>query len=586
MKQWKPYKRGKILLISIIFIFLVYFSAIIYFSFTIETPTLYNVMNRNKFLLPAIFFSMVIMFLFILYNIVQIAVDSVKKKEGARFRMRLTFFFLITASIPLMPLSIVSNNWISKSVNLLFIAGIDSALNDALEISKKLYGKLSDEVIREWDASCKDCSPGGIKDIEFQDIDAVFSVDFSAKEIDSLFLKHTGMDADFESLIVSDTIDDTWKKVSFEDSEYLLIPVSEGLSSEDIGNDITNNPRTIVLVKKISGDINKYTQSITNGLQNYRSLIFMRKTIKVFVVTLFIIVTLPFVLLSFYLSLIISKDVTVPIRELVIATQKVSDDDLDYRIQLDAKDELSLLIDSFNNMTEELRLNKELLKYSERSAAWQDIAMKIAHEIKNPLTPIKLSAERILRLYEGDDKFREILSKGIDTIITEVNNITSMVNEFSRFTRFPDSKLEKYDIITLVDEIFYFVQNAYKNVEFSINHNETEMYLFIDRYQVRRAILNIIYNSVDALSENGRIDISCYPSEERKGFYTISLKDNGSGIDDKIKGKVFNPYFTTKGKGAGLGLAIVEKIVFDNKGRIWFESFPGNTTFYLEFSKT
>lgn len=583
MKQWKPYKRGSILLITIIVIFLIYFSAIIYFSFTIETPVLYKVMRRNKFLLPAIYISLVIMFLFILYNIVQIVVDSVKKKEGARFRLRLTFFFLIVASIPLMPLSIVSNNWISKTVNLLFVAGIDSALKDALEISKKLYSNLSDEVIKEWEASCKDCSPGSIKDIEFQDIDAVFSVDFGTEEIGSLFLKHTGLDADFESLIVSDTINDTWKKVSFEDNEYLLIPVSEGLRSED--NDITNNPRTIVLVKKISEDIKEYTQSITDGLRNYRSLKKMRKAIKVFVVTLFIIVTLPFVLLSFYLSLIISKDVTVPIRELAIATQKVSNDDLDYRIQLDAKDELSLLIDSFNNMTEELRLNKELLKYSERSAAWQDIARKIAHEIKNPLTPIKLSAERMLRLYEGDDKFREILSKGIDTIITEVDNITSMVNEFSRFTRFPDSKLEKYDIITLVDEIYHFVQNAYKNVEFSLYHKETEMYLLVDRYQVRRAILNIIYNSVDALPHNGRIDIKCYPSEGRKGFYTISIKDGGSGIDEEIKDKIFNPYFTTKGKGAGLGLAIVEKIVFDNKGRIWFESFPENTTFYMEFSK-
>ena len=191
----------------------------------------------------------------------------------------------------------------------------------------------------------------------------------------------------------------------------------------------------------------------------------------------------------------------------------------------------------------------------------------------------------MLKLYERDDKFREILSKGIDTIITEVSNITSMVNEFSRFARFPDSKLERYDIIPLVNEIFHFVQNAYKNVEFSLYHNETEIYLFIDRYQVRRAILNIIYNSVDALKDNGKIEIGCYTSEGRKGSYTISIKDNGSGIDDEIKGKIFNPYFSTKGDGAGLGLAIVEKIVFDNKGRIWFESLPGSTTFYMEFSK-
>ena len=111
------------------------------------------------------------------------------------------------------------------------------------------------------------------------------------------------------------------------------------------------------------------------------------------------------------------------------------------------------------------------------------------------------------------------------------------------------------------------------------------MYLFVDRYQVRRAILNIIYNSVEALQDNGKIDISCYTSEGREEHYTVSIRDNGTGIDDDIKDKIFNPYFSTKDDGTGVGLAIVEKIVFDNKGRIWFESFPGSTTFYMEFAK-
>ncbi len=577
MKKLKPYKRGNILLITLIIIFLIYFSAIIYFSFTIETVTLFNALYKSKLLVWSIFSLLIIMLFLVLFNIAQLVIDRVKKKEGTKFRIRLTFFFLIIASIPLMPLSVVSNNWISKSVNLLFISGIDTALRDAVEISKRLYDKLSAESKREWEALCRDCPENGIADAQFQNIDAVFFVETSGNKVYSMFVENDRVDTDLEelgSLIISDTIEDTWKKVNIKNIEYLLIPARN-----------ENNPDSVTLVRMISSDISNYTMSIIEGLQNYRRLKIMRKPIKGFVVILFIFVTLPFVLLSFYLSLIISKEVTVPIRELVIATQKVSNDDLDYRIRLDAKDELSLLIDSFNNMTEELRLNKKLLKYSERSAAWQDIARKIAHEIKNPLTPIKLSAERMLRLYEGDDKFRIILSKGIETIITEVNNITSMVNEFSRFTRFPDSKLEKYDIITMVNEIYNFVQNAYKNVEFSLYHNQKEMYLFVDRYQVRRAILNIIYNSVDALPDNGRIDISCYPSEGRKGFYTISIKDNGSGIDDEIMGKIFNPYFSTKGKGAGLGLAIVEKIVFDNKGRIWFESFPGNTTFYMEFCK-
>jgi len=292
---------------------------------------------------------------------------------------------------------------------------------------------------------------------------------------------------------------------------------------------------------------------------------------------------LPFVPLSFYLGLIISEDVTNPIRELVIATQKVANDELEYRVETEAKDEWKQLIESFNKMTEDLRINKELLKHSERTAAWQDIAQKIAHEIKNPLTPIKLSAERILKVYKRDKKYGDVISKGLKTILTEVDNITDMVNEFSRFSSFPSSKLERHDIIPVLEEIYNFLRVTYKNIKFSFSHRDKSIYLLMDKYQLRRAFLNIIYNSINAIKDGGKIDIHGYKSTGKKDRYTIAITDNGTGIDDDIKDKIFDPYFSKDGEGSGLGLAIVEKIVLDNKGRIWFESKPGKTTFFMEF---
>ena len=573
MKFYKTIKKKNIALIIIIVIFIIYFSAIIYFSFTVETTVLFRTLTKNKLLLLSLFSLLMIMLFLVLINLIQIGIDRLKNREGARFKFRLTFFFLIVASIPLIPLSVVSNNWISKSINLLFVSGIAQSLKDAVEVSKELYNKLSEESKKEWEELCGDCPAGHIKDLQFQKIDGVFVINIEEKKINPLFSRYDELSPDFGSIVISDLNTETWRRVDFENSEYLLTPVK------------SSGKEAVILVREIPDALRMYTVSIAGGLQNYRTLKIMRKPMKVFVIVIFVLVTLPFVLLSFYLGLIVSKDVTVPIRELVIATRKVANDELDYKVNLKAKDELKLLIDSFNRMTEDLRINKELLKYSERSAAWQDIARKIAHEIKNPLTPIKLSAERMLRLYEGEDDFRDILSKGIYTIITEVNNITYMVNEFSRITRFPDSKLEKNDIIKIIEEIFSFVNNAYKNVEFSLRHKENVVYLFIDRYQVRRAILNIIYNSIDAVAENGKIWIDCYTNKGKKGYYTISISDNGAGIEDDIKGKIFNPYFSTKDRGAGLGLVIVEKIVFDNKGRIWFESTSGKTTFFMEFLK-
>jgi len=568
MKFQIPQKKESIVVITIILVFILYFTAIIYFSFKVETIVLFQKISKNNILLYLLLFLFLIMFALVLYYVIQIVADRIKKREGSKFRLRLTLFFLIITSIPLIPLTLISNNWISKSINMWFVGGIEDSLVDAVEVTKELYNRLAAESTNEWKDLCGDCPYDSIKDIRFKRLDGVYLIDPEKSDLIDLFSSSGSIRSDIATFDISDLKLDTWKRVNIKGNEYLFIPV-----------------QNMVLVKKIPDFIKEYTISISTGLQNYRTLKIIREPIKGIVILFYIVVTMPFVLLAFYLGLIISRDVTIPIRELAIATQKVANGELDYKVEFAAKDELKILIDSFNKMTEDLRLNKELLRYSERSAAWQDIARKIAHEIKNPLTPIKLSAERILKLYKGDDDYKEVLSKGIETIIKEVNNITYMVNEFSSFARFPSSRLERHDIIAFMEEIYNSLKYTYKNIQFSISHKEKSVYILVDRYQMRRAFLNIIYNSIDAVPESGQIWIEGYTSRGKNNHYTISISDNGAGIDEEIKDKIFNPYFSKDGKSTGLGLAIVEKIVFDNKGRIWFESIPGRTTFFMEFLK-
>jgi len=566
-------KKENIVIVTIVTLFLLYFGAIVYYSFRVETIDLFQRISKNNILLYLFFALFIIMFALVLFYLIQIISDRVKNREGSKFRLRLTLFFLIITSIPLIPLTIISNNWISKSINMWFVSGIEDSLVDAVEITKELYKRLAVETEREWYDLCSDCSPDTMKNIKFQNIDGVYLLQSEPNDVVTVFSSSQAVSSDIYSLDLSETKLDVWKRVNIKGNEYLLIPVM-GQDSE-----------RIVLVKKVPDFIMNHTDSVFKGLQNYRTMKVIREPIKGVVILFYIVVTMPFVLLSFYLGLIISRDVTRPIRELVIGTQRVANDQLDYKVEFPAKDELKLLIDSFNRMTEDLRLNKELVKYSERSAAWQDIARKIAHEIKNPLTPIKLSAERILKLYKGKDNYREVLTKCIDTILSEVSNITYMVNEFSSFARFPSSKLERNDIITILTDIHNFLNDTYKDIEFSISHIEKSVYILLDKYQVRRALLNIIYNSINAVSDNGKIQIKGYTSPGKEDHYTIAISDNGVGIEDDIKDRIFNPYFSKDGKGTGLGLTIVERIIYENKGRIWFESVPGNTTFFVEFLK-
>lgn len=573
MKQKRSLKRETVILIGIISVFTVFVITVIYISFKVEPILLLQVITKNRPLLIVLLFIFGIMFVFVLYNLFQVVVDRIKNREGSRFRFRLTLFFLIIASIPIVPLSIVSNNLISKSISLWFVSGIESSLTDAIEVSKELYTKFSEESEREWDSICRDCKEEDIAGYEYVTIEGVFVYLSDEKRMQTVYAKDPAVMAGIEGLEGLDPEMESWKRVYIGNSEYLMVPSD----NSELGR--------VFLVRKIPDSIQGYTGQISLGLQNYRTLKIIRDPIRVIVILFYVVVTMPIVLLTFYLSFSISKDVTIPIRELAIATQKVASDKLDYKVEFEAKDELKLLIDSFNKMTKDLRVNKELVKHSERIAAWRDIARRLAHEIKNPLTPIKLSAERILKLYKRNDRYREVLAKGINTIIMEVNNINEMVNEFSKVARFPETKLQRTDIVPLIDDIIGFLKESYREISFSFYHSEDKVYLLIDKAQIRRALLNIFYNSISAIPRKGNVTVECYRSKGKEGCYTVSVNDDGVGIPEDIREKIFDPYFSKDGRGTGLGLTIVEKIVIDNNGRIWFESKPGETTFHMEFNE-
>jgi nitrogen fixation/metabolism regulation signal transduction histidine kinase len=575
MKLLKSINRSNIFLVIIIGVFTLYFSAITYFLFNVDPISFFESITQNLILLLALISIFAVMFFLVLYNTVRIIIDRVRNREGSKFRLRLTLFFLLVTLIPIVPLSLISNNLISKSINLWFVRGVEGSLVNALEVSKELFKKYSDEGQREFHNRCRDCGFDALIDMKFENIDGVIVIEESGT-VKVLHIDDIPAIRMIQDLYNAGELPATsWKRLSVSNTEYLIFPAkADGR----------------YLLREIPTHIQEYTGTISTGLQNYRTLKIIRRPIKLVVILFYVVITMPFVLLSFYLSLIISRQVTVPIQELARATQRIAEDDLDHAISVRAKDELKLLIDSFNRMTRDLKLNKELLKHSERSAAWRDIARKIAHEIKNPLTPIKLSAERLLKQYDRNDRYRDVLSKAIGTIIAEVENLTEMVNEFSHFARFPDTKVGKHDIIAIIDDILAFLKDAgiNKDVAFEFTHEEPEVFLRVDSMQVRRAILNVIYNGINAIESNGIISIHGYSSEDASDHeekYRLSITDNGVGIDPEICDKVFDPYFSTTSEGSGLGLAIVEKIVLDNNGRIWLESEPGKTTFYMEFTR-
>ncbi|RMG75095.1 MAG: HAMP domain-containing protein, partial [Nitrospirae bacterium] len=222
----------------------------------------------------------------------------------------------------------------------------------------------------------------------------------------------------------------------------------------------------------------------------------------------------------------------------------------------------------------------ELLK-AQQALAWQEVARRMAHEIKNPLTPIKLSAERILKKWRrGDDDIGAVVEGATNTIIKEVEQLQRMVNEFSRLGRLPQIKKTVTRIEQIIEELKHIYRDFEQRISFEIDGSIPEVML--DRDQIKRALMNLIDNAVAATNGDENILIRVNYSENSKQLIVV-VADNGIGVKEEDRDKLFLPYFSRKKGGTGLGLAIVHKIITDHGGEITVEdNQPKGTIFTIK----
>ncbi|MCX7655270.1 MAG: ATP-binding protein [Treponemataceae bacterium] len=304
-----------------------------------------------------------------------------------------------------------------------------------------------------------------------------------------------------------------------------------------------------------------------------------------FLFILYGLFTFPLFLLATIVAANISDRITQPLVALSQAAHQVAEGDLSVRLLAHPQDELRSLIDAFNHMIRELEKAQRKTLENEKVNLWQDLAQRLAHEIKNPLTPIRLSAERVLRKWEqAPQSIGEILEKSMQAIIRETDNLTSLLTEFRAFSRLPPPQLERLSIQPIVEEILCMYRNSYPHINFILHVHHPQMELKADRKQIHQIFNNLFTNAIEAMQEKGELSISLdLVKKEDSSYCRISIKDTGCGIAAEHQSHVFTPYFTTKTAGTGLGLPIVERIVYEHGGTIWFHSREGSgTTFYID----
>jgi nitrogen fixation/metabolism regulation signal transduction histidine kinase len=245
-------------------------------------------------------------------------------------------------------------------------------------------------------------------------------------------------------------------------------------------------------------------------------------------------------------------------------------------------DEIGELVREYNRMVDELAVSAEKLARSERESAWREMAKQVAHEIKNPLTPMKLSMQHLQRAWnEKSDNMDELFSRISKTLIEQIDALSNIASEFSNFAQMPRAKNETLDLSKIISSVINLFSGT-PNIKIIFEDDKAARRIFADREQLIRLFSNLIKNSIQAIPENteGKIEVRIKTEND---FHIISIRDNGTGIAPEQQEKIFMPSFTTKTSGMGMGLALVKNIAEQAGGKVWFETKPEEgSTFFVE----
>jgi len=300
------------------------------------------------------------------------------------------------------------------------------------------------------------------------------------------------------------------------------------------------------------------------------------------------------IVVAFLIGAIASRRVTRRVTVLAEATRRVGAGDLTVTLPTGSTDEVTELTQAFNDMVRDLRDSRTRIEYLQRISAWQDFARRLAHEIKNPLTPIQLAAQELDETYSGeDDGYREKLEHARAIIEEEVATLRRLVGEFSAFAKLPRADLSPADLCELIQSIQDSVPAILEDisedgpapVEVRVSCATKPMHVRMDPMMLRRGVDNILRNAIQAVyaakpTGGGHVLLRAY-SIEKTAF--IEVRDNGPGIPQGDWERIFDPYYTTKAEGTGLGLAIVKKVVLEHGGEVDLDRAPeGGARFRIE----
>ena len=368
-----------------------------------------------------------------------------------------------------------------------------------------------------------------------------------------------------------------------DDKPLKIINAYENKSAAIIKIPSINNA-FLYVVKFLDQDISNYLKESQEAINFYYTVEDQRTGIKFSFALIYIIIVTLLLFLSITIAIRFSSRFFISINNLISASKEIGEGNLNTKVpNIIADKEIELLNKNFNSMINQLKVQQEKLLISERHEAWEHVARKLAHEIKNPLTPIQLSIDNLKSKYEKyiDISDKEKYDKNLNTILTQIKQIENLVNEFSDFARMPKPMLRINNLIDLINSNIELLREIDHTIDINLIFSKNDnLNLSCDNEQISRVIFNLIKNSIESIQEKalkiGNFDKKISIEIKRiNNYIAINIFDNGIGFSIKTTKELIKPYYTTKKKGSGLGLSIVNKIINDHNGTIEFNS---NTT--------
>ena len=513
-----------------------------------------------------------------------------KNKKGAQTNLKYISVFSLFTVIPSLVVAIFSLFIFNFGVQNYFDKQITKAVNNSYDVAKNYLEESKENVLADLilmsvglNRASNDyySNPKRFRNI--------MRAEKLLRRIDDVYLIDS-----LGNILVSDVTDITEEFVIPTDADYDQVLQGEPVFvSNNLENKTTVMTKLTSLVdtylyisRNIEPEILRYLNETEQAVSFYYSVENSQTGIKVTFAIIYIIVVTLLLFLSTSIAITFASRLTKPIVNLIGASDSISKGALDVKVpELDTDEEFKQLNKNFNSMIQRLKEQQDKLLITERYEAWETVARKLAHEIKNPLTPIQLSIDSLRMKYKNKlTNQGQEFEKYLETINRQIKDIEKLVNEFSNFARMPRPILKKLDIVDIINKSLDFIKISSK---YSISFNPKIKKAFIngDQDQLNRVFINLIKNSEEALLENsekmpnfqGNISIEIFDNND---YIVCRLTDNGPGITDAKK--AMTPYFTTKKTGTGLGLPIVTKIINEHSGNFIIQKQKkGNGTFIL-----